>query len=609
MRSGGGDSVSVTEAAVRALRRLSQLMNRASGQEGLQDLLDMIVNGAADIVGFQVAAISLVRADDQLEVVAVAGDEDARQELLGRRTPRSRVEAEFAVAEQWGSLRFVAADRLPQSAPAGWVTARWEQPTGEGPDRWDPQDTLLAPFHDPAGEMLGLLSVDLPLDGQRPGGLQQATLEVFANQAGIAINGARQRTALRVGVVLASAVLEVAGICQQVREPAQLVRAVADPIGRALRGEQVWIRAFATEGTPSVDAVAALTPGDRASTPPHLIDLARRISERCWRDQVPGRVREGQVHPRGLLTAEESSPLLDFVGRHGGNALLLAPLGAGSECLGHLVLTRGPDASDWSDEECAASLEVGRDLGRAIVNARLLELERVAASRLREANRSKTTLLSTVSHELKNPLASLVGHLELLKDDPDGDVGWSLGVVERNIQRLQGLVEDLLALSRVSDPDRPVDREPVDLTGLVQDSLEMQSTRASRQGVRLEVALDAAEPVVSGSRHELAQVVDNLISNAIKFTPSTGTVSVSLSRVDGSLRLVCSDQGIGISEADQQSLFTEFFRSTNPTALKGPGTGLGLSIAQRVVQRHGGTIAVESELGSGTVLTVTLPAA
>lgn len=236
---GRGESASVTDAAVESLRRLSRLMNRASGQESLQDLLDMVVNGAADVVGFQVAAISLLRADDQLEVVAVAGDEDARAQLLGRRTPRASIESEFAVAEQWGSLRFVAADRLPDSAPAGWVTARWEQPVQEGPDIWDPADTLLAPFYDPAGAMLGMLSVDLPLNGLRPNGLQQAILEVFANQAGVAINAASQRNTLTERAVLASAVHEVARLCQQVLEPTQVVEAVAGPIARALRCTEV----------------------------------------------------------------------------------------------------------------------------------------------------------------------------------------------------------------------------------------------------------------------------------------------------------------------------------------------------------------------------------
>src|SRR6476620_7165043 len=105
----GEQSVVLTSTGMQALRGLSELMNRASGQGSLQDLLDLIVEGAADVVGFRVAAVSLLQPDDHLEVVAVGGDPGARQALVGRRTPLRMVEAEFEVAERWGALRFVAA--------------------------------------------------------------------------------------------------------------------------------------------------------------------------------------------------------------------------------------------------------------------------------------------------------------------------------------------------------------------------------------------------------------------------------------------------------------------------------------------------------------------
>jgi signal transduction histidine kinase len=118
-----------------------------------------------------------------------------------------------------------------------------------------------------------------------------------------------------------------------------------------------------------------------------------------------------------------------------------------------------------------------------------------------------------------------------------------------------------------------------------------------------------SSPVVAwGEAHELFQVCANLVSNAMRYTPSGGTITVALAGRADDVELVVADTGIGISATDQQRLFDEFFRSTNPTALATPGTGLGLSIVHRIVERHHGRIAVESELGSGTTFRVTLPA-
>nr|WP_255523764.1 HAMP domain-containing sensor histidine kinase [Terrabacter sp. MAHUQ-38] len=251
---------------------------------------------------------------------------------------------------------------------------------------------------------------------------------------------------------------------------------------------------------------------------------------------------------------------------------------------------------------------MGRDLGRAIRNARLYAVERRVAAELREADRGKTQLFSTVSHELKNPLASIVGHIELLRQEPEANPDWSLGVIERNTQRLQSLVDDLLTLSRVSDPDRAVPEADVDLGALSRDVVDMFRPRAEHQQVRLTFELEHELPLVRGSAGELERVVQNLVSNAVKFTPAGGRVAVSVGSRRDRVVLECVDDGVGISRDDQASLFTEFFRGTNPKALRVPGSGLGLSIAQRVVTRHGGRIDIESELGRGTSVTLLLPA-
>ena len=593
---------------VLALRRLTELMNRVSAQDDLSILFDMVVDGAADVVGFKVAAISLVVPSGDVEVVAVAGDDDARAELLGRRTPRPVLEAEFAVAERWGSLRFVPAGQLPDGSAEGWVSSDWSAPAPDGdPDAWNPADTLIAPFFDAVGELLGILSVDLPLSGRRPDMTQRAVLELFANQTGIAISAARQRHALSERVRLGDAVQTVARITQEDLDPARVVDVAAAPISAGLAAAGLWLRAFGGEDDDERESVSARS-GAPVRTPVSLVAIARRMVGKCWRSGVVAVVGRDHVDPPALWVDDDVAQVRIFLRDAGADSLLLAPMGSGSSCFGYIACTRGPDDPDWTDAEAVAALEMGRDLGRAIRNARLYAVERRVAAELREADRSKTQLFSTVSHELKNPLASIVGHVELLRQEPDGNPEWSLGVIERNTERLQSLVDDLLTLSRVSDPDRAVPEAEVDLGEVSRDVVDMFRPRADTQRVSLTFDLEDRLPLVRGSAGDLERVVQNLVSNAVKFTPAGGRVAVSVASRSDRVVIECTDDGLGISEEDQASLFTEFFRGTNPQSLQVPGSGLGLSIAQRVVTRHGGRIDVESELGRGTSIRLLLPA-
>jgi signal transduction histidine kinase len=233
---------------------------------------------------------------------------------------------------------------------------------------------------------------------------------------------------------------------------------------------------------------------------------------------------------------------------------------------------------------------------------------------LKQLDLHKSEMFATVAHELKNPLTAITGHVELLdlSDVLRDDVaaGRSLSAIDRATNRLTNLVDDLLVLARLRDPHRPLAATDVDLVRVVREVADLLGAQAQKHDVRVRLDLDRTSCVrVSGETGELDRVVSNLVSNALKFSPSGTTVTVSLRRIGDSVVLSCADQGLGISEADQRQLFTEFFRSTNPTAQQVPGTGLGLAIVHRVVTRHGGTVAVQSAMGQGTTFTVTLPAA
>lgn len=232
------------------------------------------------------------------------------------------------------------------------------------------------------------------------------------------------------------------------------------------------------------------------------------------------------------------------------------------------------------------------------------------SARLRELDSMKDAFISTVSHELRSPLTSIQGYLELLLEEEEGQLTDEqrhfLEVVRRNAERLLRVVEDLLFLSRVDAGKLQVAHEQVDLAGVVRESMEALTPRARNRGIDL--VLDSGTALMLGDPARLAQVADNLISNAIKFTQDGGHVSVEVGRTDDHVRLVVADTGIGIPAAELDRLFERFFRTSTASQLAIQGTGLGLAIVRAIIESHDGVIQLESEQGVGTTVRITFPA-
>jgi signal transduction histidine kinase len=225
-----------------------------------------------------------------------------------------------------------------------------------------------------------------------------------------------------------------------------------------------------------------------------------------------------------------------------------------------------------------------------------------------KALRVKDEFVASVSHELRTPLTSIVGYVNILleRDDLPPDVVAQLEVVERNTGRLHRLVADLLHTARSDEGQMPVVRTPTDLAAIVRDCVAAVAPTAARNGVTVE--LEGPESlVVLADEERMGQVVDNLVSNAVKYTLSGGRVHVRLG-IDGNRAELCvTDTGIGIAPADRDRLFTRFFRSRQAQERSIQGVGLGLSITKSIVESHGGRIEVTSELDTGSVFRVRLP--
>ncbi|WP_299167099.1 cell wall metabolism sensor histidine kinase WalK [uncultured Arthrobacter sp.] len=223
-----------------------------------------------------------------------------------------------------------------------------------------------------------------------------------------------------------------------------------------------------------------------------------------------------------------------------------------------------------------------------------------------EALSAKEDFVSNVSHELWTPLTSIIGHLDLVLDDDHAlphNVTHQLSVARRNAERLYALVSNLLASASGA---ASVHLRPTDLTGLVEGSIESAGPQAANTGVTLE--LDVPEILWTTSDPlRIRQVLDNLISNAIKYSPDGGTVTVRARQETDAALLEVEDTGIGMSQHETTQIFGKFFRTAAARESSIPGVGLGLSITKAIVESHGGTIRCSSHPGAGTTFTVTLP--
>jgi signal transduction histidine kinase len=300
----------------------------------------------------------------------------------------------------------------------------------------------------------------------------------------------------------------------------------------------------------------------------------------------------------GLL-AVPGSLVLERIDQRGYHPLAAA---AGGSLIALLVLVRLGGLVKIVDRARLAERDARREaeLARGLIEEQ--------NEQLRELDQLKDEFVSSVSHELRTPLTSITGYVELmLEEAEDPQLQSHLRVVDRNAARLLGLVSDLLFAARLQDGHLELNPEPVDVKLIVEQAVESARPHAEAAGVELRVQAEDV-PLVDGEPERLGQLLDNLVSNAIKFTPGGGLVGIALSPADGRISIEVSDTGIGIPEADRAHLFERFFRSQSALDRHIPGTGLGLYISKAILEAHGGEIAVRSEEGRGTTFCIGLPA-
>jgi PAS domain S-box-containing protein len=250
---------------------------------------------------------------------------------------------------------------------------------------------------------------------------------------------------------------------------------------------------------------------------------------------------------------------------------------------------------------------IGRDLSKEM---QLIDDLKGVTARLFEVNNMKSEFVGMITHELKGPLSVIMGYADLLEEPVTRDSTEKTDKAVAQIQaasvRAQDLIEELLELNRLETGRTELSLAEINVKDLMLEAVQGQALAAQKRGVSVDVHMADPLPRLQGDVRLLRRVFDNFISNGIKYNKEQGRLDVSVTAAVGRLDLRFADEGIGIAKADQEKVFTQFFRADNVRGTH-QGTGLGLSIVKAIIERHGGSLSLESEVGKGTVFIASLP--
>jgi PAS domain S-box-containing protein len=445
-----------------------------------------------------------------------------------------------------------------------------------------PIDDSAAPIRDAAGAVVGVVLVFRDVSGRRRGerlerrGRERAA---FLAEAGRALAASLDvaETVETIGHLAVPALADWSAI--HLVEPDSGPRRVSPPHAEPGAGP-----------APIDPRLAEIVAGSRAS----------RLAETLATGQtrlVP------EVTEAWLRDVARDEDELQWLRAAGLTAVMHVPLASRGRVIGALTLVRRDAARPYAADDVALAEELARRAALALDNARLFRDAEAA-------NRAKDEFLATLSHELRTPLTAVMGWVRMLRTGPLDAVAAerALATIERNTRLQAQLIEDLLDVSRIITGKLRLELRPVDLAAVTEAAVDAVRATAEVKGVDLVSRLDHRTGLVAGDPDRLQQVVWNLVSNAIKFTPRGGRVEVTLEGLDTHVRLGVTDTGRGIAPELLPYVFERFRQADGSSARAHGGLGLGLAIVRHLVDVHGGTVAAFSAgEGHGSRFVVDLP--
>ena len=432
---------------------------------------------------------------------------------------------------------------------------------------------------------------------------QVSQLKTFADQAVIAIENVRLFSETKEALEQQKAAAEVLGVISgSVADAQPVFDKILESCERLFAGKQIginlvaddgqlWIGAYHGPGRAELERLQPFPPGDGSGTGSaiayrrvmHYPDAAAEV--------VPVATRHG-CHAIGVKAA------------------IFSPMLWEGRAIGVIFVGRdftGP----FSEKEIALLRTFCDQAVIAIQNARLFREIQDKSRQLEVANQHKSEFLANMSHELRTPLNAIIGFSEVLLERMFGELNEKQDDYLKDIftsgKHLLSLINDILDLSKIEAGRMELETDTFDAAAALGNAMTLVRERAQRHGIALQLHTDAQLGDIHADERKFKQIMLNMLSNAVKFTPDGGKIGVRATLANGALEVAVSDTGIGIAKEDQDAVFEEFRQVGRHYTNKQEGTGLGLALTKRFVELHGGTLRLESELGRGSTFTFTIP--
>lgn len=485
---------------------------------------------------------------------------------------------------------------------------------------WEGAEKILAwisaPIQAPGGALHehGDLICTLSVDGDHPGAFEAADVAVvqaFADQIAIVLENQRLYTHVTRRAAELALVNQISTALSASLDLPAVLQSTATQLASALRVEQCGLVLFDWQhGFGRLVAEYQRQPNATAQDV-HIPIQGNLSLARILETKAPLAIRDAQHDP--LLTN-----LHEVMAARGIRSILLLPLIVHGEVIGTVGLDELNEMRDFDPAEIALAQIITNQAAIALENARLYHLEQERTRELTDAyeevkalDRMKDEFVQTVSHELRTPLTFIKGYVELLLEGVLGDVGAeqreALQIIAQRTDGLVRLVGEIITVARADAVGLTL--LPVSLAEIADGAVQSARAVAAQVGLVLATDFEAGLPPVQGNVQHLTQVFDNLIGNAVKFSPQGGTITVRLRAGARFVRAEVSDQGFGIPADQQERIWERFYQVDGSKTRRFGGAGLGLAIVKRLVEAHGGQVGIHSVEGQGSMFFFTVPRA
>ena len=346
---------------------------------------------------------------------------------------------------------------------------------------------------------------------------------------------------------------------------------------------------------------AAATGANSEQLARKTVPIEGSIAGSIFKSGQPMLITEADHDPRHY---DGIGKAIDFQTR----TILGVPLSIKSRSIGVLEALNKHGDAPFTDEDTQVLSTLAAQAAIAIQNAQMVGALRRAYKKLGELDKVKSDFIAVASHELRTPLALVLGYATMLKEDAGGAAAEKLDVVVQAALHLRGLIEDMVNLRQLETGKSAPQRSTLKLQEMIWSVCADCDSLATAKGQTIVFQLPSAPLTVSADRAQITIVLNNLLTNAIKFTPDGGRISVQAEQRNDEVRVSVTDSGIGIPQAQLDRIFERFYQAEPHLTRRRGGMGLGLSIAKELVELHGGRMWVESVEGKGSRFSFTLPA-